>query len=53
MLVDTDAGNHNALAFFRKNGFGQEIRHVYLSHNLENHPKYIERKDALREGWPD
>ncbi|NLH72203.1 MAG: GNAT family N-acetyltransferase [Verrucomicrobia bacterium] len=44
MLVDTDARNHAALAFFRKHGFGQELRHVYLSQNLENHPKYLEKK---------
>ena len=43
MLVDTAAKNHAALAFFRRNGFGQEIRHVYLSQNLENDPRYIER----------
>ncbi len=48
MLVDTDAQNHGALAFFRKNGFGQEIRHIYLSRNLENHPRYIERRDFER-----
>jgi ribosomal protein S18 acetylase RimI-like enzyme len=45
MLVDTAASNHAALAFFRRNGFGQEIRHVYLSQNLENDPRYIERND--------
>jgi ribosomal protein S18 acetylase RimI-like enzyme len=45
MLVDTAASNHAALAFFRRSGFGQEIRHVYLSQNLENHPRYLERKD--------
>ena len=45
MLVDTAATNHAALAFFRRSGFGQEIRHVYLSQNLENHPRYLERKD--------
>ena len=45
MLVDTDEGNHDALAFFRKKGFDQETRHVYLSRNLENHPQYIERKE--------
>jgi ribosomal protein S18 acetylase RimI-like enzyme len=49
MLVDTDAENHEALAFFRKQGFGQELRHVYLSLNLENHPRYIEYKDAAGE----
>jgi ribosomal protein S18 acetylase RimI-like enzyme len=45
MLVDTAAKNHAALAFFRRNGFGQEIRHVYLSMNLENDPRYIARND--------
>ncbi len=45
MLVDTAAKNHAALAFFRRNGFGQEIRHVYLSQNLENDPRYIRRND--------
>jgi ribosomal protein S18 acetylase RimI-like enzyme len=49
MLVDTAAKNHAALAFFRRNGFGQEIRHVYLSHNLENHPRYIQRNDDASE----
>jgi ribosomal protein S18 acetylase RimI-like enzyme len=43
MLVDTAAKNHSAMAFFRRNGFGQEIRHVYLSQNLENDPHYIQR----------
>jgi len=46
MLVDTDEENHEAIAFFRKHGFGQELQHVYLSVNLENHPRYIERQDA-------
>ena len=44
MLVDTAAKNHSALGFFRRNGFGQEIRHIYLSQNLENDPRYIERR---------
>jgi ribosomal protein S18 acetylase RimI-like enzyme len=44
MLVDTAAKNHGALGFFRRSGFGQEIRHVYLSQNLENDPRYIQRK---------
>jgi ribosomal protein S18 acetylase RimI-like enzyme len=50
MLVDTDEDNLDALAFFRKNGFGQELRHVYLSQNLDDHPKMIERKSGLRNG---
>ena len=49
MLVDTDAKNHGALSFFRKRGFGQEMRHVYLSQNLEDHPKYLERKASQRD----
>ena len=44
MLVDTSEVNKNALAFFRKFGFGQEKRHVYLSLNLDNHPKALERR---------
>ena len=44
MLVDTYEGNRNAVAFFRKFGFGQGIRHIYMSLNLDNHPKAIERK---------
>ena len=49
MLVDTAAKNHSAVAFFRRNGFGQEIRHVYLSQNLENDPRYIQRNDDMSE----
>jgi ribosomal protein S18 acetylase RimI-like enzyme len=49
MIVDTATTNHAALAFFRRNGFGQEIRHVYLSQNLENDPRYIERKHGVDE----
>ncbi|MGB9602489.1 MAG: GNAT family N-acetyltransferase [Verrucomicrobiia bacterium] len=53
MLVDTDEDNTDALAFFRKMGFGQEIKHVYLSMNLEDHPKYIEHKNSQRNGKGD
>ena len=53
MLVDTAAKNHSALAFFRRNGFGQEIRHVYLSQNLQNDPRYIERNDDGSEADTD
>jgi len=45
MLVDTDEHNRHALAFFRKHGFGQEVRHVYLSQNLDDHPETIARKE--------
>jgi ribosomal protein S18 acetylase RimI-like enzyme len=53
MLVDTAAKNHGALTFFRRNGFGQEIRHVYLSQNLENDPRYIERNDDSEDDTDD
>jgi ribosomal protein S18 acetylase RimI-like enzyme len=44
MLVDTDEGNRSALALFHKLGFGQELRHVFLSLNLETHPRVLERR---------
>jgi len=44
MLVDTDEQNQQALSFFRKHGFGQEVRHVYLSQNLDFHPEALARK---------
>jgi len=53
MLVDTAAKNHGALTFFRRNGFGREIRHVYLSQNLENDPRYIQRNDDASEDDTD
>jgi len=53
MLVDTAAKNHAALSFFRRSGFGQEIRHVYLSQNLENDPRYIQRNDDASEDDTD
>jgi ribosomal protein S18 acetylase RimI-like enzyme len=51
MLVDTDAANEQALKFFRKQGFGNDLMHVYLSKNFEEHPSYIElraRKKRIR-----
>ena len=44
MLADTAAKNHSAVGFFRRNGFGREIRHVYLSLNLEDDPRYVAHK---------
>lgn len=44
MLVDTDEQNRNALSFFKRQGFGQAVRHVYLSQNLDDHPRAIERR---------
>jgi ribosomal protein S18 acetylase RimI-like enzyme len=53
MIVDTATTNHGALAFFRHSGFGREIRHVYLSQNLENDPRYIERKEDIADDADD
>lgn len=33
ILIDTQANNDGALAFFRKQGFGQDEEHVYLSNS--------------------
>lgn len=44
MLVDTAADNANALRFFRGQGFGHELEHVYLSRNLDKHPKAVKRR---------
>ncbi len=44
MLVDADEQNRHALAFFKRQGFGQAVRHVYLSRNLDDHPRNIERR---------
>jgi ribosomal protein S18 acetylase RimI-like enzyme len=48
MLVDTDAANEQAIHFFREQGFGNDLMHVYLSRNLEEHPSYIELKARKR-----
>lgn len=52
MLVDTAADNEGALTFFRSQGFGHELEHVYLSRNLDKHPKAIERRAQERAAHP-
>lgn len=51
LLVDTAADNDAALAFFRKNGFGDEEPHVYLSKNLTDDPEYKahRKREKLRD----
>jgi ribosomal protein S18 acetylase RimI-like enzyme len=39
-IVDTESTNTNALAFFRKQGYGHEQSHVYLTLNLTKRPDY-------------
>lgn len=42
ILVDTDANNTPAIAFFKRAGFDDDSEHVYLSKNLTYDPEYIE-----------
>jgi ribosomal protein S18 acetylase RimI-like enzyme len=49
MIVDTDAENTPAIKFFRRQGFGHEDRHVYLSKNLTSHPSYRRLRGQHRE----
>ena len=44
MIVDTDAHNKPAIKLFRKHGFLNEDRHVYMSKSLVDHPQYKRNK---------
>jgi len=44
MLVDTSYDNKVAIDFFGKNGFKDEVKHVYLSKNLTKDARYIRMK---------
>jgi ribosomal protein S18 acetylase RimI-like enzyme len=48
IMVDTDAENEPALAFFRSQGFGQETPHLFLSRNLSHDPDYLAHRRAPR-----
>ena len=48
IMVDTDAENEVALAFFRSQGFGQETPHLFLSRNLTHDPDYLRHRRAPR-----
>ena len=48
IMVDTDAENEPALAFFRSQGFGQETPHRFLSRNLSHDPDYLAHRRAPR-----
>jgi ribosomal protein S18 acetylase RimI-like enzyme len=41
ILVDTDADNKPAIAFFQRAGFEHDSAHVYLSKNLTYDPGYL------------
>jgi len=50
MMVDTDAENENAIAFFESEGFGNPVEHVYMSKNLTQLPAYRRKRDTKRSG---
>jgi ribosomal protein S18 acetylase RimI-like enzyme len=40
IMADTDPSNERAVKFFKKKGFDQEHRHVFLTSNIANNPFY-------------
>jgi len=52
IMVDTDAENEPALAFFRSQGFGQETPHLFLSRNLTHDPDYLRHRRPARAAAP-
>ncbi len=44
MLVDTDPENKDAMKFFKRAGYGKEVRHVYMSRNLTGTTEYQRRR---------
>lgn len=44
MLVDTEMENVDAIQFFKNQGFGNDVPHVYMSRNLTTHPGYRKKK---------
>jgi ribosomal protein S18 acetylase RimI-like enzyme len=44
MLVDTEMENIDAIRFFKNQGFGNDVPHVYMSRNLTTHPGYLKKK---------
>lgn len=50
LMVDTEQDNQGALQFFKSQGFGNPVEHVYLSKNLSNHPQYVRRREEIARG---
>ncbi|OGQ94214.1 MAG: GNAT family N-acetyltransferase [Deltaproteobacteria bacterium RIFOXYD12_FULL_57_12] len=44
IIIDTDAENDAAIRFFRKQGFGNILKHVYMTLNLDKGRKKSEKK---------
>ncbi len=53
MMVDTAADNSTAIRFFKTQGFGHEIPHVYFSRNLTTHPEYKRMKREKKQRKKD
>jgi ribosomal protein S18 acetylase RimI-like enzyme len=49
MLVDTEMENVDAIGFFKSQGFGNEVRHVYMSRNLTRHPDYLKKRVSVKQ----
>jgi ribosomal protein S18 acetylase RimI-like enzyme len=49
VLVDTQADNETALQFFRKVGFANEEKHIYLSLNIDSLRKSLNQKKRAKE----
>jgi ribosomal protein S18 acetylase RimI-like enzyme len=45
LLVDTEADNLPAIKFFKKKGFGNPEKHVYMSLNLDTKRKELKEKE--------
>jgi ribosomal protein S18 acetylase RimI-like enzyme len=52
ILVDTEADNVPALAFFRDLGFGHPEEHIYMTLNLDNHKQSRKRDRKPARGMP-
>ena len=48
IMVDTDAENTGSLKFFRKMGFDQSRRHVYLTMNVDDDRRRLEERRKER-----
>lgn len=52
MLVDTEMENVDAIRFFKNQGFGNDVLHVYMSRNLTTHPGYLKKKAKSERSTP-
>lgn len=47
MLVDTDPSNRKAMNFFKRAGYGKEVKHVFMSRNLTGTAAYRRRRREI------